>query len=309
MTTSINGDYPLVPRYRGTGPHWALLWTCHNEGNNILVARSPESLARAYATILRSISDARAIKQYEGHIVLPPDWLTEAHRIREREQDVDNYRHYVLFRLEDYRKLRWGRLPHPFCECPKYQPPADAKPGEFEDADSVKRHAMCVHCDGKRIALSEGTWESYFDERGGDVAGENTHRSTATTPAPILDGERADPLAPLYVIGGGFHGIGVVLAAPGEENIPDCNRASFFLQGEEREPYGAVAEMQAAHSRARAEEKRRKEEREATHRREHKDKLDRDIIEFFEAPARLRQARGELLAVLQTQPKTDGGDR
>lgn len=160
----------IAPRVKLPGEFYFLEWHEYNEGHNVLVCRSQESLVKTFEVILDRHPHAIAKKQYIGHTVIPPNWFIDnVYRIR-MEEAIRNLKLQVVCAIQEINNSAKSidvELNNVVI-CKKFIS-NDSDNDKLDSYYNNEWHNDCLICDGGRIILNNETWENVVQRTDKDL--------------------------------------------------------------------------------------------------------------------------------------------
>lgn len=232
-------EHQLKVYYPYGGEHFILRWHSHNEGHNLILARSKASAERTFQSVLRKYSDTKAKEFLKINIVAPTDEIRQEYAKNKFDNEVRVFWGTYVWMARDYKE-KFGSVPAKLKECQAYS--SDQEGTEEKDDEA---HYYCLNCFEGFFPVS-GTLESiYLANRDAHLA---KYPDRFDKRLVECQASPADTNKRLYTIGGDFghHQEGIVLG----ENRLGLGRFFFFYQDPVEVDRTLIDEALSAHKKA-----------------------------------------------------------
>lgn len=148
-------EHQLKVYYPYGGEHFILRWHSHNEGHNLIIARSQASAEKLFQSALQEHNDATAKEFLKINIVAPTDEIRQEYAATKLEHEIGCFWGGYVWKTRDYKE-QYGTIPAKLKECQSYSPDQE---GAEEKSD--EQHYYCLNC-FEGFSPVSGTLESVY---------------------------------------------------------------------------------------------------------------------------------------------------
>lgn len=147
-------EHQLKVFYPYGGEHCLLVWYERDEGNHLLIAKTPEQAIKLFGTIIDRYPYAEVKNFFRATIVAPTQEQCEAYAQGKLESDVRLFWDIYANSARSYHEKNKA-LPPKMKWCEKFVP-------DYEDANEDDEHWNCLNCNHTKIVPASGTIEEMY---------------------------------------------------------------------------------------------------------------------------------------------------
>lgn len=208
------------------GKYYSVLWSTHNEGQHLVLAKSLNGLKHALRALFGKYCKSSNVDHYDYdfklrpedarliEVVTPPPSYCARVETKLYEQAVDNFWQHMQGLTH---KLQESELPPQLAFCP---------------ACISQKFRGCEKCDWRAVQPQGTTWEELFDQFGEDLESLDKRRYGDTlkpSAAPTVNESELDSVYGVYPdFGHHQRGIAITCLAEHQEHV--STRAMFFFK-------------------------------------------------------------------------------